>query len=108
MMRKLWVVLLVLIFIVGSVGGFWSRPVSANTGSERRVMLCAAEPWNDDLPMANNPIPPDTSALSNTGNRVRMQNAQQSSAPNKTDSKTRNLFYRTLRTLWGMIFPESF
>jgi len=45
-MKKLLIVLLVLAFILCSMSGFWSRPVSANTGEERRVMHCVAEPWD--------------------------------------------------------------
>ncbi len=108
MNRKIWVGLLVLAFMLGSVSGFWSKPVVANTGSERRVMLCAAEPWHNDLYQSGNPTPPDTSGLSTTENQVKLQNAQQSSPPNKTDSRARNLFYRILHTLWGVIFLESF
>ncbi len=45
MIRKLWVVLLVLAFLLGSISGFWLKPTLANTGEERKVMLCVAEPW---------------------------------------------------------------
>jgi len=44
-MKKSFVVLLLLAFVLGPVSGFWSRPVLANTGEERKVMLCIAEPW---------------------------------------------------------------
>ncbi len=108
MIRKLWVGLLVLVIVVGLASSFWLKPAQANTGDERRVMLCAAEPWDDDFPGANNPSPPDTSGLSPTGTQVKMQNAQQSSPPKKADSRARNFFHRILHTLWGMIFPESF
>jgi len=106
MNRKLCVGLLILTFILGSGGGFWSKPAQANTGP--KISLCAAEPWDNDFCQSSNPSPPDTSALSNTGNRDSMQNAQQSSASNKTDSRVSNFFHRILRALWGVIFPESF
>jgi len=108
MNRKFWVGLLVLTFVLGPVSGFWAKPAQANTGSERRVMLCAAWPWSDDLPMANNPTPPDTSGLSTAGTQVKMQANHQNSVPNKPSSRDRNLFHLLLHTLWGMIFPESF
>jgi hypothetical protein len=44
-MKKICVVLLVLTIMLGSVSIFWSKPAQANTGAERRVMLCA-EPWH--------------------------------------------------------------
>ncbi len=108
MNKKLWVILLILTFMLGSVSGFWSKPASANTGSERRVMLCAAEPWSDDFPGANNPSPPDTSGLNLTGNQVKPQSVQQNTTPKRTDYRVENLFHHILHTLWGMIFPESF
>jgi len=106
MNRKIWIGLLVLVVLLGPISSFWVKPAQANTGSER--LLCAAEPWHDDFPGVNNSSPPDTSGLSNAGNQVRMQNAQQSSVANKPDSRARNLFHRIFHTLWGMIFPESF
>jgi len=106
MNRKLWVGLLVLTFMLGSVSGFWSKPASANTGSER--LLCAAEPWNNDLCQSGNPSPPDTSGLSNIGNQARLQNTQQNATPKRAESGASNLFHRLLHILWGVIFPESF
>lgn len=58
MIKRLWIVLLVLTFMLGSVSSFWSKPGLANTGEERRVMLCAAEPWNDWWDKATPPSPP--------------------------------------------------
>ncbi len=107
-MKKLWVVLLVLSFILGSVSGFWSKPAQANTGDERRVMLCAAEPWNNDFYQSGNPTPPDSSGLGTTGNQVKIQDARQNSTFNRSNSRARNLFHRILRALWGVIFSESF
>jgi len=106
MMRKLWVVLLVLTIMLGPVSGFWSKPAQANTGP--KISLCAAEPWDNDFCQSGNPSPPDTSGLSNIGNQARLQNTQQNATPNKTDSRVSNFFHRILRALWGVIFPESF
>lgn len=108
MNRRLLVVLLVLTFVLGSVSSFWSKPASANTGEERRVMLCAAWPWNNDLCQSGNPSPPDTSGLSNIGNQARLQNTQQNATPKRAESGASNLFHRLLRTLCGVLFPESF
>jgi len=47
MTKKLWIVLLILTFVLGSLNIFWSKPAQANTGEERRVMRCTAEPWDD-------------------------------------------------------------
>jgi len=103
--KKLWVVVLVLTFMLGSMSSFWSKPAQANTGP--KILLCTAEPWSDDFPGAKNPSPPDTSGLNTTENQVRIQSSQKSSTPNSTDSEITNLSHRFLRTLWGMIFPES-
>ena len=43
--KKLWVVLLVLTFMLGSTSSFWSKPTLANTGPN--VMHCTAWPWSD-------------------------------------------------------------
>ncbi len=47
MIKRLWIVLPVLTFMLGSVSTFWSKPALANTGAEGRVMHCAAWPWHD-------------------------------------------------------------
>ena len=106
MLKKLMVGLLGLVILLGPVSGLRTRPAVANTGP--KILLCAAEPWHDDFPGANNSSPPDTSGLSTIEAKVKMQNTQQSSIVNRPDSRTKNFLYRILHTLWGMIFPESF
>ena len=109
MIRKFWVGLLILTFMLGSLNIFWSKPAQANnTEEKRRECVCAAWPWDNDFPGANNPSPPDTSGLGTAQSQIKLQNAQQSSASNKTDSRARNLFHHILHTLWGVIFPEPF
>jgi len=103
--KKLWVVLLVLTFMLGSMSSFWSKSAQANTGP--KILLCTAEPWHNDFYHSGNPTPPDTSGLNATENQARIQSSQQSSIPNSTGSGTSNLLHRVLRTLWGVIFLES-
>ncbi len=47
MVKKFSVGLLVLVVLLGPISSFWVKPAQANTGDERRVMLCAAWPWED-------------------------------------------------------------
>jgi hypothetical protein len=46
MIRKLWIILLAVTFVLGSVSTFWSKPALANTEEERKVCVCVAEPWS--------------------------------------------------------------
>lgn len=45
MRKKLWTVLLLLTFVLGSVSIFWSKPVLSEPETKRKVYLCVAEPW---------------------------------------------------------------
>ncbi len=82
MNRKLWVVLLVLTFMLGSLSGLWLKPAQANTGEERRVMLCVAEPWhggewNKVSAPGSNQNPTDSSAdPARSGDRAGRQKVQ--------------------------------
>ena len=83
MNRKLWVGLLVLVILLGPVRGFWAKPAVANTGSERRVMLCTAWPWDDgDWNKANPPSPSGSDStyssvnFTNSGVRVEPRKIQ--------------------------------
>jgi len=114
-MKKLLVGLLLLAFMLGFVSGFWSRPVLANTGSERRVMHCIAWPWSDDFPGASNPSHPNSSGSSNVENPGEMRNVQKNPTADRTDSRelkqkpaNRNHFHHILYAFWEVIFPESF
>ncbi len=64
MIRRLLVGLLVLVIVVGLASSFWSRRAVANTGSERRVMLCVAEPWNEGDWNSATSHPPSDQTLS--------------------------------------------
>ena len=115
MIRKLWIVLLVLTLMLGSAGTFWSKSALANTGKERRVMLCTAEPWHKDFPGVSNPSHPNSSGSSNIENSVEMRNVQKNPTAARTDSRElrrksvdRSHLLHILRELWIVIFPESF
>jgi len=90
-MKKLLVVLLVLIFMLGSVGGFWSKPISANTGSERRVMLCAAEPWSDGG--WSKATPPQPSGSDSTDSSANFTNSGVMVEPQKIQWKPQKTFW---------------
>ena len=114
-MKKLLVGLLVLAFMLGFVSGFWSRPVLANTGSERRVMHCIAWPWSNDFPGASNPSHPNSLRSSNIENPGEMRNVQKNPIADRTDSRElrrksvdRSHLLHILHSLWEVIFPESF
>jgi len=106
MNRKILVGLLVLVIVLGSVGGFWARPAQANTGNERRVMLCAAEPWHEGEWNKVAPPPPwnvtpanfPTDSL-NTGDRPGLQMVQQK--PQKSLWSRLQFFLFNLRLLLG-------
>jgi len=70
-MKKICVVLLVLTIMLGSVSIFWSKPAQANTGAERRVMLCA-EPWHGgEWNKVTPPPPPDPNSTYSSANSAR-------------------------------------
>jgi len=94
MNRKLWVGLLVLIILLGPVSSFWSKPATANTGSERRVMLCAAEPWHDED--WNKAIPPPPSGPDSTYSSVNSTNPGAMVEPRKVEQ-------RAQRSLWSRL-----
>ncbi len=84
MNRKFWVGLLVLVIVLGPVGGFWAKPAQANTGSERRVMLCAAWPWSEGDWNSATPHPPSNQTLpypsaknTNSEHKFELQKPQQ-------------------------------
>ena len=112
-MKKLLLVLLLLAFMLGSISIFQSKQVLSHT--ESKIYHCAAEPWHDDFPGANNPSPPDTSGLNNVENPFEMRNVQKNPTVARTDSRElrrksvdRSHLLHILRALWGVIFPESF
>ncbi len=94
MNRKFWIGLLVLTFVFGPVGGFWSKPVSANTGSERRVMLCTAWPWSDWE--WNKASPPSPSGSDSTYSSVNFTNSGVRVKPQKVQQKAQ-------RSLWSRL-----
>jgi len=106
MIKKLCVVLLVLIILLGPVGGFWSKPARANTGSERRVMLCAAWPWEDGgWSSATSPSSSDSDSTYSSanptkpGDKVEPQRVQQK--PQKSFWSRLQFFLFNLKLLFG-------
>jgi len=100
MMRKLWVGLLVLAFVLGPVSGFWSKPVVAHT--EDRRLLCAAWPWSDED--WNKATPPPTSNQDSTYSSTnpvqpKPQNLRQK--PKKSSWSRLQLFLFNLKLLFG-------
>ena len=84
MNRKIWIGFLVLVILLGPVGGFWAKPAVANTGSERRVMLCTAEPWSEGEWNSATPPPPSNQTLpypsaknTNSEHKFELQKPQQ-------------------------------
>jgi len=105
MNKRLWVGLLVLTFMLGSVSGFWSKPASANTGEERKVCVCAAEPWHGGWNKATPPPTPDpkfTYSSANSarpGDKVEPQRVQQK--PQKSFWSRLQFFLFNLNLLFG-------
>jgi len=89
MMRKLWVGLLVLAFVLGPVSSFWSKPASANTGEER--LLCAAWPWSDGG--WNKVAPPPPSGPNSTYSSVNSTNSGVMVEPQKVQWKPQKTFW---------------
>ncbi len=84
MVKKSLVGLLVLVVLLGPISGFWPKPAQANTGNERRVMLCAAWPWHDEGWNSATPPPPSNQTLSypsakntNSEHKFELQKPQQ-------------------------------
>jgi len=95
MNKKLLVVLLVLTFVLGSVSVFWSKPVSASTGEERRVMLCAAWPWSDED--WNTVTPPPSSDQDSTYSPTNSAGSGDMPKPQKVQQKCEKPFWSRVR-----------
>ena len=105
-MNKVLVFLLVLTFMLGPVSWFWSKPAVANTGAERRVMLCTAEPWNDEEWNTVTPHPGSNQNSANSSansarpaDKPEPQKAQQK--PQKSSWSQFRLFLFDLKALFG-------
>ena len=90
MNRKIWIGLLVLVALLGPISSFSVKPAQANTGDERRVMLCAAWPWHDEG--WNKVTPPPSSDQDSTY-----------SLTNSIQSKPQNLQQRPQRSFWSRL-----
>jgi hypothetical protein len=106
--KKLWVVLLVLTFMLGSMSSFWSKPAQANTEEKRRECVCAAWPWHDGgwdkvTPPPNSDQNPANSSTNSTrfssGDKPEAQKVRQKSERSLWSHF--RLFLLNLRLLFG-------
>jgi len=103
MNKKLRVVLLLLTFMLGSVGFLGPKRALCNTGPD--VALCAAEPWSGGWNKATPPPPPDPNSTYSSansdrpGDKVEPQRVQQK--PQKSFWSRLQFFLFNLNLLFG-------
>jgi len=104
--KKLWVVLLVLTFMLGSMSSFWSKPAQANTGP--KILLCTAEPWSDGGWNKVTPPPNSDQNPANSSTNSTRFSSEDKPEPQKVRQKSERslwshfrLFLLNLRLLFG-------
>ena len=89
MIRKLWVGLLFLVFILCCVSGFWSKPALAHTGP--KVMHCVAWPWHEgEWNKATPPTGSDQNQAYSSANSVKPRDKVD---PRKVQQKPQRSFW---------------